>query len=147
MAKVLVAAADRTVGNDLRALLKDARFEVFEAGDGEESVRQYRLHRPDLALLDAELPGVGGVDVVRRIRREDADTGLILFSARSDEMSRALGLELGEDDYVVEGKDYCMRGQRTGRRFRLGDKLQIRVARCNLEKKQMDYELVSTEPA
>lgn len=54
---------------------------------------------------------------------------------------------LGDDYYVFDEKNYCMTGQRTGRRFRLGDKLKIRVARCNLEKKQMDYELVSTEPA
>lgn len=101
MAKILVAAAGRTVGNELKALLQGARFEVFEAGDGEGAIRRYRLHRPDIALLDADLPGVGGADVVRRIRREDADTGLVLFAARSDEMSRALGLELGADDYVL----------------------------------------------
>lgn len=52
---------------------------------------------------------------------------------------------LGGDYYEFDEKNYCLTGQRTRRRFRLGDHVQIRVARCNLEKKQMDYELVSAD--
>ena len=101
MARILVAAVGRTVAGDLKALLQDARFEVCEAGDGQETFRRYQLERPDLVLLDADLTGLDGADVVRRIRREDSDTGIVLFSARSDELTRTLGLELGADDYVA----------------------------------------------
>lgn len=52
---------------------------------------------------------------------------------------------LGGDYYEFDEKNYCLTGQRTRRRYRLGDHVQIRVARCNLEKKQMDYELVSAD--
>ena len=52
---------------------------------------------------------------------------------------------LGGDYYEFDEKNYCLIGQRTRKRYRLGDHLKVKVARCNLEKKQMDYELVSTE--
>lgn len=146
MARILVAAAERTVGGDLRALLQSARFEVFEAHDGEESVRQYRLCGPDLVLLDADLPGVGGTDVVRRIRREDADTGLVLFSARSDEMSRALGLELGADDYVarpfgrhelVARLNAVLRRRDVSRRHLDRDAPAFRLGRCQVNGREL----------
>lgn len=101
MANILVATSVRTVGMDLKALLQGARDEVYEAWDGEETIRRYQLQRPDLVLTDADLSVMSGLDVVRRIRREDPDTGIVLFSARSDEMTRALGLELGADDFVT----------------------------------------------
>ncbi len=52
---------------------------------------------------------------------------------------------LGGDYFEFDDKNYCLIGQRTRKRYRLGDHIKIKVARCNLEKKQMDYELVSTE--
>jgi len=52
---------------------------------------------------------------------------------------------LGGDYYEFDEKNYCLIGQRTRKRFRLGDHIKVKVARCNLEKKQMDYELVSVE--
>jgi ribonuclease R len=52
---------------------------------------------------------------------------------------------LGGDYFEFDEKNYCLIGQRTRKRYRLGDHVKVKVARCNLEKKQMDYELVSAD--
>lgn len=74
---------------------------VHEACDGDEAIRWLRSNRPDLVVLDVMLPGVDGLTVLRRIR-EGSDVPVILLTARSEEVDRLLGLELGADDYVVK---------------------------------------------
>lgn len=74
---------------------------VRTAGSGEEGLRVYRGHLPDLVVLDVMLPGVGGFEVCRRIRAE-GETPVIILTALGDDFDVVGGLEAGADDYVVK---------------------------------------------
>jgi two-component system, OmpR family, alkaline phosphatase synthesis response regulator PhoP len=68
---------------------------------GDSGLRAWQQARPDLVLLDLNLPGMDGLDVARQIRRE-SDTPIIMLTARAEETDRLIGLELGADDYIVK---------------------------------------------
>ncbi len=74
-------------------------FDVIEAGDGQKGLEKWRQEQPDLLLLDIMLPVLSGLEVLKKIRTL-ADTPVIMLTARSDEIDKLLGLELGADDYV-----------------------------------------------
>ncbi len=74
---------------------------VHEAADGPAALAWLEAHRPDLVVLDVMLPGVDGLSILRRIR-DAGEVPVILLTARSEEVDRVVGLELGADDYVVK---------------------------------------------
>ena len=76
-------------------------FLVSEAGDGQSALRCLESDPPDLAVLDVMLPGLDGFEVLRRVG-PDTDVPVIFLTARTEELDRVLGLELGADDYVVK---------------------------------------------
>ena len=78
-----------------------AGFDVIAAADGEAALRLARRQQPDLIVLDLMLPGVDGLDVCRRLRRESG-VPIIMLTARVEEADRIVGLELGADDYVTK---------------------------------------------
>lgn len=79
-------------------------YRVATAGSGPEALRSAAEAAPDLVLLDLMLPGVSGYDVLQELRRkpETRDMGVILLTARKEEVDRVRGLALGADDYVVK---------------------------------------------
>jgi DNA-binding response OmpR family regulator len=81
--------------------LKDAGYAVDSAGDGQEALTRSRYKRPDLVVLDLMLPGLNGWEVCRRLRAE-SDIPIIMLTAKSDDVDRIVGLELGADDYVTK---------------------------------------------
>ena len=85
----------------VRLYLEGAGFATISAGDGPAGVELHRKHRPDLVILDLMLPGMDGFEVCRAIRRE-ADTPVLMLTARSDDVDAIVGLELGADDYVTK---------------------------------------------
>lgn len=99
--KVLVVEDEQKIARLVRLYLEEAGFEVVTVYDGMQAVPAYRHERPDLVILDLNLPGVDGLDVCRQLRRE-SDVPIIMLTARSDEADRLIGLELGADDYVVK---------------------------------------------
>lgn len=99
--KVLIIEDEQKIARLVRLYLEEAGFEVIMVYDGTQAVPAYRHERPDLVILDLNLPGVDGLDVCRLIRRE-SDVPIIMLTARSDEADRLIGLELGADDYVVK---------------------------------------------
>ena len=84
-----------------RDYLERAGFRVTTAADGPTALAIARTDRPDLIVLDLNLPGMDGLDVCRRLRRE-SDVPIIMLTARVDETDRLIGLELGADDYIVK---------------------------------------------
>lgn len=108
--KVVIAPTTRTVllVDDEPALLdvleqylRDDGFAVARAGDGPAAVAQFERLQPDLVVLDINLPGFSGIEVLRRIRAL-RDVPVIMLTARVHEVDRVVGLELGADDYVAK---------------------------------------------
>ena len=101
MGRVLVVDDDDTVREVLRRYLTRDGHEVIEAADGPTGLERARTARPDLVVLDLMLPGMGGLDVCRELRRTSA-VPVIMLTALGQESDRVVGLEFGADDYVVK---------------------------------------------
>ncbi|MEA2972752.1 MAG: two-component system, OmpR family, alkaline phosphatase synthesis response regulator PhoP [Actinomycetota bacterium] len=98
---VLVVDDEPKILQVVRDYLADAGFTVTTASDGTTALAQARAVPPDLVVLDLGLPGIDGLDVARELQRR-GPVPIIMLTARSDEVDRILGLELGADDYLVK---------------------------------------------
>lgn len=96
---ILVVDDNEKIVEVLAAYLESEGYEVLTAGDGETALELAEKHRPDLALLDIMLPGIDGIELTRRFQRM-WNTPVILVTARTEEIDRLIGLEVGADDYV-----------------------------------------------
>ncbi len=102
-ARVLVVDDEATIVEVVGRYLERAGYRTFEAFDGPQALRLAELHRPDLIVLDVMLPGIDGIEVMRRLHeRPGARTAVILLTARGEESDRLVGLRHGADDYVVK---------------------------------------------
>ena len=104
--RVLVVEDDRTLLEVLQYNLAKEGYEVLTAADGAAGLEASRSHRPDLVVLDVMLPVMDGYEVCRALRRETT-VPILMLTARTDEMDRVVGLEVGADDYVT--KPFSMR--------------------------------------
>ena len=100
--KILVAEDDRNILLGLVEVLEKEGYQCVQAADGEEALAKFGEERPEFVCLDIMIPKVNGYDVCRAIRREDARVPVIFISAKSEEIDRVLGLELGADDYIMK---------------------------------------------
>lgn len=99
--KVLIIEDEKQIARLVRLYLEEAGFAVVEIHDGAQAIPAFRHERPDLIVLDLNLPNADGIDICRAIRKE-SDVPVIMLTARSDEADRLIGLEMGADDYVVK---------------------------------------------
>jgi DNA-binding response OmpR family regulator len=100
---VLVVDDEPTIAEVVARYLQRAGYDAQIAGDGPTAVQLARTLRPDLVVLDLMLPGLDGLEVMRRIRDGARDrTAVILLTAKGEESDRVIGLRLGADDYVVK---------------------------------------------
>lgn len=99
---LLVVDSDASVLRGLQLSLHMEGFRLLTARDGQEALRLWREFRPHLILLDVVLPGCDGHEVLRQIRARDAETRILVLSARAQEADKVLGLSLGADDYVAK---------------------------------------------
>ncbi|MGH2542599.1 MAG: response regulator [Ardenticatenaceae bacterium] len=98
---ILVVDDEPKIVRLARDYLERSGFRVRPAGDGTTALAAARQERPDLVVLDLNLPGMDGLDVCRALRRESS-VPIIMLTARAEEMDRLVGLELGADDYIVK---------------------------------------------
>ena len=103
MKKVLVLEDESNIRSFVVLNLNRAGYETVEAGSGEEALELLKQH-PDirLALLDVMLPGIDGFEVCQRIRAANSKVGIIMLTARTQEMDKVTGLMTGADDYVTK---------------------------------------------
>jgi phosphate regulon transcriptional regulator PhoB len=103
-AEVLVVEDEPDIRDLIVLHLEREGFRSRVAGGGPEALRAVRSRAPDLVILDLMLPEVDGLEVCRRLRAEPATAGLpiIMLTAKTDEIDRVVGLELGADDYVAK---------------------------------------------
>jgi DNA-binding response OmpR family regulator len=100
--KVLIAEDDPHMRSGVTELLENEGYRVVAAADGEEALELWREEKPDFVCLDIMMPKVNGYDVCRQIRRSDRAIPILFLSAKSEEIDKVLGLELGADDYVMK---------------------------------------------
>ena len=82
--------------------IKAVGYSVQTASRGDQALEHALRERPDLVLLDVMLPGLGGFDVCRELRRRGFDAPIIILTAKAEEVDRVVGLEIGADDYVTK---------------------------------------------
>ncbi|MBL0385504.1 response regulator transcription factor [Tumebacillus sp. ITR2] len=101
--RILVVDDEESISKLVEYNLQQAGFEVQTADTG---TRAYEIlqetPRPDLVVLDLMLPGIGGMELCQRLRKEGISTPIIMLTAKEDEVDRILGLEMGADDYVTK---------------------------------------------
>ena len=100
-ATVLVVDDEPMVREVVARYLELDGHQVVEIGDGDAGMAWLSTNRPDLVVLDVMLPGTDGLTILRRVR-EDGDVPVILLTARTEELDRIAGLEMGADDYIVK---------------------------------------------
>jgi DNA-binding response OmpR family regulator len=100
---VLVVDDEPTIAEVVSRYLERAGYSTRVAADGLQAIEAAAAQRPDLVVLDLMLPGVDGLEVMRRLRAQDRDRiAVILLTAKGEESDRVIGLRLGADDYVVK---------------------------------------------
>ena len=103
MKKVLVLEDESSIRSFIVINLRRAGYEVIEAESGEEALEKLKVNSDTrVALLDVMLPGIDGFEVCRRIRATNSRIGIIMLTARSQEMDKVTGLMTGADDYVTK---------------------------------------------
>jgi two-component system response regulator ResD len=101
---VIVVDDEPTIAEVVSRYLERAGYETRVAGDGPRAIELAAEHRPDLVVLDLMLPGLDGLEVMKRLRRPGPgqQIAVILLTAKGEESDRVIGLRLGADDYVVK---------------------------------------------
>lgn len=102
MNKILIVEDEMSIRSFLKINFERNNFIVIEAESGEEGIRKAKLEKPEIAILDVMLPGIDGFKVCEVLRGEFQSMGIIMLTARSQDMDKIMGLEFGADDYVVK---------------------------------------------
>jgi len=100
-ATVLVVDDEPQIRRVMRTTLSSNGYAVIEAHSGEDALEMLRQERPDLVLLDVNMPGMGGLEACREIRK-NSDIAIIMLTVRNTEHDKVLALDAGADDYVVK---------------------------------------------
>jgi len=101
MQTIVVAEDDAAIRDLLAHHLEREGFAVVGASDGQTALRRAR-GVADLLILDVGLPGIDGYDVARMLQRERCNVPIVMLTARTDEIDRVVGFELGADDYICK---------------------------------------------
>ena len=146
--RILVVDDEPDILELTRFALSQEGFDVETAATGDEALAQLRRSRPDLVVLDLMLPDRPGTEVCRTMRGnpELADIPVIMLTARTDEVDRIVGFELGADDYVTKPfspRELCLRVKAILRRGRLEngspEQLQHHDLALDIERHQCTY--------
>jgi DNA-binding response OmpR family regulator len=100
--KILIAEDDRNIRKGISDALETEGYETVLAADGIEALDLLQSHSPDLVCLDIMMPRMNGYDVCREIRKQGSSIPVIFISAKSEEIDKVLGLELGADDFIAK---------------------------------------------
>lgn len=101
MSRILIVEDEVALAETVAYNLREEGFKVVTATDGIAALDALRQNKPDLVLLDVMLPGIDGLEVCRLIRRE-TDIPIIMLTAKSREIDKVVGLEVGADDYITK---------------------------------------------
>ena len=102
MNKILVVEDEEPIRKFIKISLKREKFEVFEAASAEEGLQITLQETPDVVILDIMLPGMNGFKLCEKLKRQNENIGIIILTARGQDMDKIMGLEFGADDYMVK---------------------------------------------
>ena len=102
MYKILIVEDQPDLAAGLEINLKKEGYGVLKAATGEDALKLVTRELPDLIILDVMLPGISGMDVCRDLRNKAIEIPIIMLTAKSDEIDRVVGLEIGADDYMTK---------------------------------------------
>jgi DNA-binding response OmpR family regulator len=137
--KILVVDDEPKVCDLIKAYLEKDGHDVLVAGDGQSAVEKARHHKPDLIVLDLNLPEMDGIEVFRTLRTT-SDIPVIMVTARDEEVDKIVGLQLGADDYVTKPfspRELAARVSAVLRRYADGPKAATRLLTGDL---MVDFE-------
>ena len=99
---ILLVEDDNTIAMGLVQALEHERFDVRHVDTAEAGLEEVQKRAPDLIVSDIMLPGIDGLEMMRRVKQDYPNTPVIMLTARTDEIDRVMGLEMGADDYVTK---------------------------------------------
>lgn len=102
MKKILIVEDEENIRGFLKINLKRNGFEVIEVDNGEKALELTTKEKPDIIILDVMLPGIDGFQVCKKIRENQSNIGIIMLTAKGQDMDKIIGLEYGADDYIVK---------------------------------------------
>ena len=102
MKKILIIEDEESIRGFLKINLKRNGYEVIEADNGELGVKLALKEKPAIIILDVMLPGIDGFKVCKIRRNEDEKVGIIMLTAKSQDLDKIMGLEYGADDYIIK---------------------------------------------
>ena len=102
MKKILIIEDEESIRGFLKINLKRNGYEVIEADNGELGVKLALKEKPAIIILDVMLPRIDGFKVCKIIRNEDEKVGIIMLTAKSQDLDKIMGLEYGADDYIIK---------------------------------------------
>lgn len=102
MVKILLVEDEESIRSFLKINLERNNFKVIEAGTGEEGLKKAFQEKPDLAILDVMLPGIDGFQVCAQLRSKSEKMGIIILTAKGQDIDKIMGLEYGADDYIIK---------------------------------------------
>jgi two-component system alkaline phosphatase synthesis response regulator PhoP len=100
--KILIVEDEEGIRGFLRINFQRNNYKVLEASSGEEGINIARVEKPKVAILDVMLPGIDGFMVCETLRKEFPSMGIIMLTAKGQDLDKIMGLECGADDYVVK---------------------------------------------
>jgi len=140
--KILLVEDEPKVCELIKAYLVKDGYDVTIAGDGKTAIEKAQLYKPDLILLDLNLPELDGLEVCRTIRKQ-SNVPIIMLTARDEEVDKVVGLEIGADDYVTKPFSPRELAARVGavlRRYREGLKKGEQIVSGELRLDQEKHE-------
>jgi len=159
---ILVVDDEKNIVQLAKLYLTNEGYEVRASYSGQEALDAVKSNRPDLVILDLMMPGLDGWEVCRRLRKED-DIPIIILTARSDDVDKIVGLELGADDYVTKPfnpRELVARVKAVLRRYSVGahpskqivlgntvvdlDRREVTVAGNQVQLRAKEFDLLAT---
>ena len=139
--KVLIAEDEHNIRQGLEDILQAEGYDTITAENGKIAIELYQQEAPDFVCLDIMMPEVNGYDVCRSIREHNKNIPVIFISAKSEEVDKVLGLELGADDYILKPfgvKEVIARIRAVTRRYLQSQKTEPRKASESFRMHQLE---------
>jgi len=140
MYKILIVEDQPDLAKGLEVNFRKEGYTVLKTSTGEEAIKMVIHDGPDLIILDIMLPGISGLDVCRELRAKSIETPIIMLTAKSDEIDKVVGLEIGADDYMTKPFSLRELQARVRVRLRKAPAAQEALAKYRFGPVELDFE-------